>query len=69
MIRGAGHVDRLGEKYIHGRDSVDWIRPAHITDKWLAFVNTVMNSRDAKNAGDSWLAGKLLASQTRICSV
>jgi hypothetical protein len=35
-----------------GQWGLDWIRP-NIRDKWLAFVKTVMNSRDAQNAGDS----------------
>jgi len=48
---------------------IGFVRLISWTSGCLGFVNTVLNSRDAQNAGDSWLAGKMLASQTNICPV
>jgi len=35
-----------------GREGVDWMRLAQDKDRWRAFVNTVMNLRVTKKAGN-----------------
>jgi hypothetical protein len=42
---------------------MDWIELAQNRDRWWAVVNAVMKLRVTQNAGNSWLADKLLASQ------
>jgi hypothetical protein len=47
---------------------MDWIAMAQDRDRWQALVNLVMNLRDPKILGISWLAEDLLVSQEGLWS-
>jgi hypothetical protein len=51
-----------------GLNVVDWIGFSHDRYRWRALVNSVMNVRDAKNAGNYRVAAQLVASRVVLSS-